>query len=73
MEHGGTVYSWICLRASSIRHEYTPSHDEPGWPVDASLASLADTLMPDAYREGGKLGPFAIVAGFFVSFMLAEL
>ena len=70
MEHGGTVYSWICLRASSIRHEYTPSHDEPGWPVDALLAS---TLMPDAYWEGGKLIPFATASGFFVSFMLAEL
>ena len=36
----------------------------------AVLASLADTLMPDAYREGGGLVAFATAAGFFVSFMI---
>lgn len=36
----------------------------------AVLASLADTLMPDAYREGGGLVAFATVAGFFLSFMV---
>ena len=30
----------------------------------AVLASLADTLMPDAYREGGKPVAFATAAGF---------
>ncbi len=39
----------------------------------AVLASLADTLMPDAYREGGPYVAFATAAGFFVSFLLAEL
>ena len=39
----------------------------------AVLASLADTLMPDAYREGGSYVAFATAAGFFVSFLLAEL
>ena len=39
----------------------------------AVLASLADTLMPDAYREGGKLVAFATAAGFFVSFVISEL
>jgi ZIP family zinc transporter len=39
----------------------------------AVLASLADTLMPDAYREGGKPVAFATVAGFFVSFVVSEL
>ena len=39
----------------------------------AVLASLADTLMPDAYREGGKLVAFATAAGFFTSFMISEL
>ena len=34
------------------------------------LASLADTLMPDAYREGGALVAFATAAGFFLSFMI---
>ena len=39
----------------------------------AVLASLADTLMPDAYREGGKPVAFATAAGFFVSFVISEL
>ena len=39
----------------------------------AVLASLAGTLMPDAYREGGKLVAFAAAAGFLISFLLAEL
>jgi len=36
----------------------------------AVLASLADTLMPDAFREGGALVAFATAAGFFLSFMI---
>ena len=36
----------------------------------AVLASLADTIMPDAYKEGGGLIAFATAAGFFLSFML---
>ena len=36
----------------------------------AVLASLADTLMPDAYREGGGLVAFATAAGFFASFVI---
>lgn len=39
----------------------------------AVLASLADTLMPDAYREGGGLVAFATVAGFFFSFMVERI
>lgn len=36
----------------------------------AGLASLADTLMPDAYREGDGLVAFATAVGFFVSFVI---
>ena len=39
----------------------------------AVLASLADTLMPDAYREGGALVAFATAAGFLLSFLIAEI
>jgi zinc transporter, ZIP family len=39
----------------------------------AVLASLADTLMPAAYREGGKSVAFATATGFFVSFVISEL
>jgi ZIP family zinc transporter len=37
----------------------------------AVLASLVDTVMPEAYREGGPYVAFATVAGFLVSFLLA--
>lgn len=39
----------------------------------AVLASLADTVMPDAYQEGGKPVAFATAAGLFVSFVISEL
>jgi len=39
----------------------------------AVLASLADTLMPEAYREGGKWVAFATAAGFLLSFLIAEV
>ena len=39
----------------------------------AVLASLADTLMPDAFREGGKWVAFATAAGFLLSFLIAEV
>jgi zinc transporter, ZIP family len=38
----------------------------------AVLASLADTLMPDAYREGGRLVALATAAGFLLSFLLSH-
>jgi ZIP family zinc transporter len=39
----------------------------------AVLASLADTLMPDAYSKGGPFVAFATVGGFLASFLLSEL
>jgi ZIP family zinc transporter len=39
----------------------------------AVLASLADTLMPEAFERGRPFNAFATAAGFFVSFVLAEL
>jgi zinc transporter, ZIP family len=39
----------------------------------AVLASLADTLMPEAFEHGRPLNSFATGAGFFLSFVLAEL
>lgn len=37
----------------------------------AVLASLAATLMPEAYREGGPFVAFATAAGFLLSLLLA--
>jgi len=39
----------------------------------AVLASLAATLVPDAFREGGAWVAFATVAGFLLSFLIAEV
>ncbi len=39
----------------------------------AVLASLADTLMPEAYEKGGPLVALSTTAGFVLSFMLATL
>ncbi len=38
----------------------------------AVLASLADTLMPQAYQDGWPLVAFATVAGFFVAFVSSQ-
>ena len=39
----------------------------------AVLASLADTLMPEAYEEGGPTVALATAAGFVLSYLLATL
>ena len=39
----------------------------------AVLASLADTLMPEAYEKGGPLTALSTTAGFILSFVLATL
>ncbi|MEH1099554.1 ZIP family metal transporter [Micromonospora sp. CPCC 205561] len=39
----------------------------------AVLASLADTLMPEAYEKGGPLVALSTTAGFVLSFILATL
>ena len=39
----------------------------------AVIASLADTLMPEAFESGGPLVAFATVGGFFISYVLSTL
>jgi ZIP family zinc transporter len=39
----------------------------------AVIASLADTLMPEAYEGGGSTVAFATAAGFLLSYLLATL
>ncbi len=36
------------------------------------LASLTDTVMSDAYRQGGPLVAFATVAGFLLAFLISQ-
>jgi ZIP family zinc transporter len=42
-----------------------------GFAGGAVLASLADTVMPEAFDSGGPLVALATTAGFFISYMLA--
>jgi len=42
-----------------------------GFAGGAVIASLADTIMPEAFKRGGPLIALATAAGFFLSFMLA--
>jgi ZIP family zinc transporter len=46
------------------------------WPLGfaggAVLASLADTLMPEAYHEGGPTVAYATALGFLLSFMVSS-
>ena len=42
-----------------------------GFAGGAVLASLADTLMPEAFEHGRPYNAFATAAGFFLSFVLA--
>jgi ZIP family zinc transporter len=42
-----------------------------GFAGGAVLASLADTLMPEAFARGRPFNAFATAAGFFLSFILA--
>jgi ZIP family zinc transporter len=42
-----------------------------GFAGGAVLASLADTLMPEAFEHGRPLNAIATAAGFFLSFVLA--
>lgn len=37
----------------------------------AVLASLADTLMPEAYEQGGPVVALSATAGFLLSFVLS--
>jgi hypothetical protein len=37
------------------------------------ITSLADTLMPEVYRDGGPMVALATVAGFLLSYVLAPI
>jgi len=44
-----------------------------GFAAGAVLASLADTLMPEAYAEGGITVAYATAIGFLVSYLLSAV
>lgn len=41
------------------------------WTATAVLASLADTLMPEAFSEGGPPVAYATALGFLLSFLVS--
>jgi len=47
------------------------------WPLGfaggAVLASLADTLMPEAFRDGGPAVAYATALGFLLSFLVSTI
>jgi len=43
----------------------------PGFAGGAVLASLADTLMPEAFERGRPANALATAAGFVLAFVLA--
>ena len=55
--------------AGSLSHEVLAV--ALGFAGGAVLASLADTLMPEAFEHGRPLNAFATAAGFFLSYVLA--
>lgn len=44
-----------------------------GFAAGAVLASIVDSVMPEAYREGGPLVGFATIAGFLAAYALTVL
>lgn len=60
------VVGFAALDGVSPRHLAGPL----GFAAGAVLASLADTLMPEAYREGGPHVAWATALGFLTSFLI---
>jgi ZIP family zinc transporter len=56
----------------AVGRERQHAGDLPGLRGRRGLASLADTLMPEAFEHGRPWNSLATGLGFFVSFMLAE-
>jgi zinc transporter, ZIP family len=61
------VFGWAALR--------DVGEETLAWPLSfaggAVLASLADTLMPEAYRDAGPATAFATTLGFLLSFLVS--
>lgn len=60
------VVGYVALDGVPSRHLAGPL----GFAAGAVLASLADTLMPEAYREGGPHVAWATALGFLTSFLV---
>jgi ZIP family zinc transporter len=76
------VLIWLAtaaLLAASVVVGYAAlegvDHETLAWPLGfaagAVLASLADTLMPEAYGEGGPPVAYATALGFLASFLIS--
>lgn len=78
-----TMLIWTAtaiLLAAAVMAGYTALGELPtsalAWPLGfaagAVLASLADTLMPEAFQEGGPKVAYATALGFLVSFLISS-
>jgi zinc transporter, ZIP family len=81
---GFVVATWTAtgaLLAAAVAVGYAAFSGVPGETLavvrafagGAVLASLADTLMPQAYDEGGAYVAFATAAGFLLAFLLSQV
>jgi ZIP family zinc transporter len=52
---------------------FQPAERETGLLTAAVLASIADTILPEAFHEGGPLIGFATTAGFLTAYALSAL
>jgi hypothetical protein len=80
---GTTIWTWVAcglLLAAAVvagRILAEPLSDDAlsvvlGFAGEAVLASLADTVMPEAFDSGGLFVALATTAGFLISNILAE-
>ncbi len=78
----GIVFIWTSLVAASgfaaaVGYQVLSHLDKvvasrlDAFTAGAVLAMVADTMVPDAYREAGRIAGVATVLGFAVSFLLA--
>ncbi|MGE5554494.1 MAG: ZIP family metal transporter [Betaproteobacteria bacterium] len=79
----GTLRLWAAIGALSTSATllgYLVAEEVPGdvlgfllaFAAGAVLAMLADTLLPEAFRRGGRLTSLATTAGFLLAFLLAR-
>lgn len=66
--------AWVVLGSAAFGDASDETISVPlAFAGGAVIASLADTLMPEAYRDGGPMVALATVVGFLLSYVLAPV
>ncbi|MGV9820237.1 ZIP family metal transporter [Nocardia xishanensis] len=70
----GAVLVLVTVLGNSLADNLSPTHISTvqAFAGGATIAVLADSLMPEAYREGGWWVGMATAAGFLVAFVLQD-